>query len=192
MTRSEVRPSVGWKEPPPQHTPRLRLKPKGTPTGRVDGAWWPHSDDLEAEVPDLLAVLSVRLGPISYVLYKMTEWVKAGRTMPIGGRFVRLGGYQRQPSNTIEIRGLGGRKVVLLVVPAATDPDRAHAIMMAASAPENASSVDDLLPAVATTPRLAPAVHRSVDSAVHHQVPLARGYPRHLPMVTIATWNHSR
>lgn len=147
MTQPDARPSVGWKEPPPQHTPRLRLKPKGPLTGRVDGAWWPHTDDLEAEVPDLLAVLSVRLGPISYVLYKMTEWVKARTKMPIGDRFVRLGGYQRQPSNTVEVQGLGGRKVVLLVVPAATDPDRAHAIMMAASAPENASSVEDLLAA---------------------------------------------
>jgi hypothetical protein len=116
-------------------------------TGRVDGAWWPHSDNLEAEVPDLLAVLSVRLGPISYVLYKMTEWVKASAKMPIGGRFVRLGGYQRQPSNTVEIQGLGGKKVVLLVVPAATDPHRAHTIMMAASAPEDTSSVDELLAA---------------------------------------------
>ncbi|NTY62270.1 DUF5994 family protein [Mycolicibacterium sphagni] len=147
MTQPDARPSVGWKEPPPQHTPRLRLKPKGPLTGRVDGAWWPHTDDLEAEVPDLLAVLSVRLGPISYVLYKMTEWVKARTKMPIGDRFVRLGGYQRQPSNTVEVQGLGGRKVVLLVVPAATDPEGAHAIMMAASAPENASSVEDLLAA---------------------------------------------
>jgi hypothetical protein len=67
--------------------------------------------------------------------------------MPIGGRFVRLGGYQRQPSNTVEIQGLGGKKVVLLVVPAATDPNRAHTIMMAASAPEDTSSVDELLAA---------------------------------------------
>lgn len=154
MTQPEVRPSVGWKEPPPQTTPRLRLKPKGPRTGRVDGAWWPHSENLEAEVPDLLAVLSVRLGPISYVLYRMTEWVKARSEMPIGDRFVRLGGYDRQPSNTVEIQGLGGRKLVLLVVPAATDPDRAHAIMMAAAAPGNASTVDELLALSPSSPRL--------------------------------------
>ncbi|MCV7177433.1 DUF5994 family protein [Mycolicibacterium sphagni] len=145
MTPPEVRTSVGWKEPPPQETPRLRLKPKGPVTGRVDGAWWPHSDDLEAEVPDLLAVLSVRLGPVRYVLYKMTEWVKTRTKMPIGERFVRLGGYERQPSNTVEVQGLNGKKVVLLVVPAATDPDRAHSIMMAAAAPDDTSTVDELL-----------------------------------------------
>ncbi len=41
------------------HTPRLRLKPKAPQSGYVDGAWWPYSDDLTAELPDLLAVLSV-------------------------------------------------------------------------------------------------------------------------------------
>ncbi|WP_036347068.1 DUF5994 family protein [Mycolicibacterium aromaticivorans] len=147
MTQPEVRTSVGWKEPPPQATPRLRLKPKGPQTGRVDGAWWPHSDDLEAEVPDLLAVLSVRLGPISYVLYKMTEWVKARGKILIGGRVVRLDGYNRQPSNTVEVQGLGGGKLVLLVVPVGTDADRAHAVMMTAAAPDNASTSDELLAA---------------------------------------------
>ncbi len=147
MTQTEARPSVGWKEPPPQTTPRLRLKPKGPRSGRVDGAWWPHSDDLEAEVPDLLAVLSVRLGVITYVLYKLTEWVKARSKMPIGDHVVRLAGYHRQPSNTVEVQGVGGSKLVLLVVPATTEPERAHAILMAAAAAGDASTIDELLAA---------------------------------------------
>ncbi len=112
MTQPEVRTSVGWKEPPPQATPRLRLKPKVLRLVALTGAWWPHSDDLEAEVPpDLLAVLSVRLGPpISYVLYKMTEWVKARGKILIGGRVVRLDGYNRQPSNTVEVQGAWRRE----------------------------------------------------------------------------------
>ena len=40
----------------PENTPRLRLKPKAAMTGHVDGAWWPRSDDLAIELPDLLAV----------------------------------------------------------------------------------------------------------------------------------------
>ncbi|EUA14764.1 hypothetical protein I546_0711 [Mycobacterium kansasii 732] len=43
------------------------MKPKAPTTGYVDGAWWPHGDDLPIELPDLLAVLSVRLGPIDRV-----------------------------------------------------------------------------------------------------------------------------
>jgi hypothetical protein len=58
---------------------------------------------------------------------------------------VRLGGYYRQPVNTIEVIGINRNKLVLLVVPTRTDPEHAHAIMMAAAAPDNASTIDDLL-----------------------------------------------
>ena len=76
---------------PPEHTPRLRLKPKAPQSGHVDGAWWPHSDDLAAELPDLLAVLSVRLGRIDRVLYNVNEWAKPpSRKLETGGRLVRL------------------------------------------------------------------------------------------------------
>ena len=130
--------------PLPENTPRLRLKPKAPTTGYVDGAWWPHSDDLLIELPDLLAVLSVRLGRIDRVIYNLTEWASAPAKLPIDGRVVRLAGYYRQPVNTVEV--LGNRnKIVLLVVPARSDPDRAHDTMMAAAAPNNASTIDCLL-----------------------------------------------
>ncbi len=64
MTLRDARSAPDSTHTGPQNTPRLRLKPKAPSTGHVDGAWWPHSDDLAAELPDLLAVLSVRLGPI--------------------------------------------------------------------------------------------------------------------------------
>jgi Family of unknown function (DUF5994) len=68
----------------------LRLKPKAPHTGYVDGAWWPHSDDLTTELPDLLAVLSVRLGPIDRVLYKLTDWAKIPAKLATGDRTVVL------------------------------------------------------------------------------------------------------
>jgi len=148
MTPTHTRSSQGWKQPPPQETPRLRLKPKAPVTGRVDGAWWPHSDVLAIEVPDLLAVLSVRLGPVSDVLYKLTEWVKPPSKMEVGDRFVRLAGYQHQPDHTIEVVGLGGKRVVLLMVPADTPADQAHEILMTAASPDDASAVADLLTTV--------------------------------------------
>lgn len=145
MTPTHTRPSQGWKQPPPQETPRLRLKPKAPSTGLVDGAWWPESTDLAAEIPDLLAVLSVRLGAISDVLYRLTEWVKAPNKMIVGDRSVRLAGYSRQPAHTIEVVGISGRRMILLVVPPATAPEHAHTVMMAAAAPDNASAIDELL-----------------------------------------------
>ncbi len=129
----------------PLHTPRLRLKPKAPLSGYVDGAWWPHSKDLTAELPDLLAVLSVRLGPIGRVIYNVNEWAKPPAKFATGGRMVRLDGYRLQPVDTIEVLGLNRNKIVLLVVSPNADPDQAHAIMMTAAGPDDASTVDSLL-----------------------------------------------
>jgi hypothetical protein len=130
---------------PPAHTPRLRLKPKAPQSGYVDGAWWPHSEDLKAELPDLLSVLSVRLGPIGRVIYNVNEWAKPPAKLATGGRTVRLDGYRLQPVNTVEVLGLNRDKIVLLVVSPDADPEQAHAIMMTAAGPNNASTVEGLL-----------------------------------------------
>jgi hypothetical protein len=53
---------------------RLRLKPRGPVTGFVDGGWWPRSRGLPAELPALVAVLAVRLGPVESVSYNLDEW----------------------------------------------------------------------------------------------------------------------
>ena len=145
MTPRQALTDVERHNTPPEHTPRLRLKPKAPQSGYVDGAWWPHSDDLAAELPDLLAVLSVRLGRIDRVLYNLNEWAKPSAKLVTGGRRVRLDGYRRQPLNTLEVLGLNRNKIALLVVPPDTDPNEAHATLMAAAAPSNDSTVDSLL-----------------------------------------------
>ena len=124
MTLQRDRAAAVWKQTRPENTPRLRLKPKAPTSGYVDGGWWPHGDDLPTELPDLLAVLSVRLGLIDRVIYNLTEWANAPNRLSTGGRVVRL---------------------VLLVIPAQTDPEHAHAIMMAAATREDASTIDGLL-----------------------------------------------
>lgn len=150
MTLQQSPTTAGSQRTMPENTPRLRLKPKAPTTGYVDGAWWPHSADLPIELPDLLAVLSVRLGLIDRVIYNLTEWAHAPAKLPSGGRIVRLAGYYRQPVNTVEVIGLNRKKIVLLVVPAGTDPEHAHDTMMAAAAPDNASTIDRLLLTTAT------------------------------------------
>ena len=145
MTLQQLPTDVGRHYTPPEHTPRLRLKPKAPQSGYVDGAWWPRCDDLAAELPDLLAVLSVRLGRIDRVMYNLNEWATASAKLATGGRTVRLDGYRRQPINTVEVLGLNRNKIALLVVPPNTDPDEAHATLMAAAAPSNDSTVDSLL-----------------------------------------------
>ena len=97
------------------------------------------------ELPDLIAVLSVRQGAISRVRYNLTEWRITPTELVTDERAVQLDGSRGQSPNTVEVLDAKGNKVVLLVVPAHIDPDQAHAIVMAAVAPGNASSADTLL-----------------------------------------------
>jgi Family of unknown function (DUF5994) len=145
MTLKKDHTDAGQRHTPPMHTPRLKLKPKAPHHGYVDGAWWPHGPDLTAELPDLLSVLSVRLGPIGRVLYNISEWSTPPAKFATGGRTVRLDGYRRQPINTVQVIGLDRNKIVLLVVSPNADPDRAHTIMMNAAGPSNVSTAESLL-----------------------------------------------
>ncbi|MGA5464767.1 DUF5994 family protein [Mycobacterium sp. NPDC050041] len=146
MTQRDSMASTASRHPsPPDYTPRLRLKPKAAPTGYVDGAWWPHSDDLQAELPDLLAVLSVRLGRIERVMYHLGEWAVAPAKATVGDRVVRLDGYVSQPVDTLAVRGLNRTQCLLLVIPPATDAEQAHRAMMAAAAPDSRLPIAQLL-----------------------------------------------
>jgi hypothetical protein len=145
MTLRDARHASDSQYTGPQSTPRLRLKPKAPSTGQVDGAWWPHSDDLAIELPDLLAVLSVRLGPIDQVTYNFADWAAAPATFPTGGETVRLSGFYQQQGNTVEVIGTNRTKLVLLVVPSSTEAEHAHEILMSAAMPKDTSTVDYLL-----------------------------------------------
>ncbi len=129
----------------PFRTPRFRLKPTAPQSGYVDGAWWPRSDDLSAELPDLLAVLSVRLGRIERVLYRLSDWRSAPRKLDAGGGPVKLDGYERQPISTVSLLGSGFRRLDLLVVAVCADASDAHATMMRAAHPSDETCVDRLL-----------------------------------------------
>ncbi len=149
MAQQDKGDGSGQRHHGPEHTPRLRLKRKAPVVGSVDGAWWPHSDDLPAELEDLVAVLSVRLGTVSRVTYNLAEWDKPPRKIRVDAQTVRLDGYHRQPAHTVGILDGRGGEIVLLVVPTQTGADNAHTIMMAAAAPDSVSTVDSLL---ASTP----------------------------------------
>jgi uncharacterized integral membrane protein len=138
---------------PPRQTLRLKLKPKATTTGYVDGAWWPRSWDLSAELPALLAVLAVRLGRVCQVSYNLITWNAAHHRLNVDGHQVRLGGFHAQHPRTIDVVAANGMRLTLLVLPPATHPATAHPIMMIAARRNNIDSIDALLaPIVATVP----------------------------------------
>jgi hypothetical protein len=145
MTRGQARNGSRWDATRGIRTPRFRLKPTAHGSGHVDGAWWPHSDDLMTELPALIAVLSTRSGAISCVVYNNTEWRIMPAELVSGGCVVQLDGYCGQPPNTVDVLDSKGNKIVLLVVPFHIDPDQAHGIVTAAAAPGDGSTVDTLL-----------------------------------------------
>lgn len=146
MTHHNDTNSVERPRTPPLRTPRLRLKPRASVAGLVGGAWWPRTDDLATELPDLLSVLSVRLGPIDRVLYNLGEWTTSPANLAGDERSVRLDGCRNQTANTIQVIGINRDAVVLLTLAPQTDPKSAHTAMMAAARRDNASTVEQLLP----------------------------------------------
>lgn len=135
-----------------EQSSRVQLKPAEPTTevsGHVDGAWWPRSRDLAAELPALFAALAARLGVIERMAYNLNEWLPAGRRLQAGTSRVSLGGFRYQGANTIDVVGTRRRRVTLLVVPPDTSAETARAIASAAADQHNVEPVDSLLARVA-------------------------------------------
>ncbi len=123
-------------------TARLQLSPDGS--GRVDGAWWPRSDDLTAEVPGLAAALESRLGAVERVAYHPAAWALAPRRAGAGRAAVRFGAFRTQDPGVVDVSGATVR-LTLLVVPADAPATVAAQIMEAATRPGSTGTVESLL-----------------------------------------------
>ena len=64
---------------------RLAFCSRSTGRGGVDGAWWPSSTDLGAELPDLVAVVGSMIGEVRRVVYDPSIWP------PTPSRVIRRG-----------------------------------------------------------------------------------------------------
>jgi hypothetical protein len=127
-----------------QHAGRLALKPNGPATGHVDGAWWPRSRHLGAELPGLNAGLAERLGRLERVSYNLDAWDVTARKLAVGGALVRAGGFRGQHHDTVDVLG-AGRTLTLLVVPPETPADAAQHVLQTAATPGNDATVEELL-----------------------------------------------
>ncbi|WP_199435042.1 DUF5994 family protein [Qaidamihabitans albus] len=138
-------PSAGQAREPRRQPLRLRLKPEIPTTGYVDGAWWPRSRALPAELPGLLAVLAARLGPIERVTYSPATWEAAPRRISVDGRSIRLDGFHAQHADTVTVTGTNRQRVTLLAVPPAASSASAHHCLAVAARLGNVETPEQLL-----------------------------------------------
>ena len=132
------------------HVPsaRLSLKPDAAPTGHVDGAWWPQARSLTTELPDLLAELVSRIGPISRVSFALTAWDPLPtRRIPFQGYLVRLGGFHSLNEHVLDVIGDDGRRLTMLVIPPDYPPPAGEKALALAAEPSNTDAPAQILAA---------------------------------------------
>ncbi|GAA2318994.1 DUF5994 family protein [Streptomyces caniferus] len=115
---------------------RLLLAPAGTAPALLDGAWWPRSRDLMAELPSLTAFLDPLWGRITHVTVNPTFWPVIPRKVPVKGHVVGVGWFKEEqdPHKLLLLSYTTGRWD-LLVIPPETGPATAARLMTEAADP---------------------------------------------------------
>ncbi|GGP64198.1 DUF5994 family protein [Streptomyces calvus] len=126
--------------------PRLSLAPAGCAPALLDGAWWPRTRDLHAELPALAAVLDPLWGRITRITVNPARWPVVPRKVPVGGHMVKVGWFraEQDPHELLLLSYHVGRWN-LLVVPPETDPVPAAWLMSAASDPRRTETASRLM-----------------------------------------------
>ncbi|MBT2479686.1 DUF5994 family protein [Streptomyces sp. ISL-94] len=128
---------------------RLSLTPRTTLAGQLDGAWWPRSRDLEAELPALADALDEPWGRITRVTVNPTRWPVIPHTVPVAGHTLHVGWFAEQdPDKLFLLSGIVGRWD-LLVIPPETAPAAAARLMTAAAIPGSVLTARALMAAEA-------------------------------------------
>jgi uncharacterized protein DUF5994 len=112
---------------------RLALCTRSTIPGAVDGAWWPQSCDLRSELPDLVAVLGMSIGP--------SLWPAAPSRIIRGTALTTVDPYTLVANDTIYLMGTHSRSAVLFVVPPAVPGAAVRRVLRAVSNATGAMSV---------------------------------------------------
>lgn len=124
--------------------PRLALEPTMSGSGLFDGAWWPRSNDISLELPDLITALSLQLGRIRRVALDTAAWGEVPRSIAANGDTVRIGCLAASTGTITLSCGLHEHHI-LLVVPPTTAWHTAATAMAVAAMTGNRTPADVLL-----------------------------------------------
>ncbi|RPF34635.1 DUF5994 family protein [Streptomyces sp. TLI_185] len=122
----------------------VRLETTHDRQGVLDGAWWPRSRDITAELPALITALTEYLGPITRVGLDADAWEALPARMTVDGRVVRIDSSPVGDDTVLVTRGEQDL-FSLLVVPPHTRPDAARAAMAEAVRSDNVTQAAQIL-----------------------------------------------
>ncbi|WP_407698506.1 DUF5994 family protein [Streptomyces cyaneochromogenes] len=122
----------------------LRLETTASREGILDGAWWPRSRDIGAELPALLSALTGHLGPLTRVGLDATAWDGLPTRIVVDDRVVHIDSFPVGDSTVLITRGETDVFSLLVVPPDAT-PEAAHAAMAQAARADNLSPAKQIL-----------------------------------------------
>ncbi|MFJ8593787.1 DUF5994 family protein [Streptomyces sp. NPDC093598] len=110
----------------------------------LDGAWWPRSRDIAAELPALIAALAECLGPVMRVGLDAGAWEGLPTRLVIDDRVVHIDSFPVGDDTVLITRGEQDLFSLLVVPPHAT-PDAARAAMAEAVRAGNATQAEQIL-----------------------------------------------
>ncbi|MGJ3560923.1 DUF5994 family protein [Streptomyces sp. INA 01156] len=125
-------------------TALLRLETTHAREGILDGAWWPRSRDIGAELPSLITALTGHLGPVTRVGLDASAWDELPTRLVIDGRVVHIDSSPVGDDTVLITRGERDH-FSLLVVPPDTMPEAARAAMARAVRADNVTGAEQIL-----------------------------------------------
>ena len=133
---------------------RVRLRRDGT-AGEVafDGAWWPRSWDLAAELPELVAALATLGVRVERFTYPAEVWPPVDRKVDVAGRMVRAGAFRNMDPQLVSLTVDGDRRLDLLVVPPEADALTGVRALRMAGLRADTSSPQRVLADASSSPR---------------------------------------
>lgn len=125
-------------------TALLRLRTTHSREGVLDGAWWPRSRDVAAELPALIQALTTHLGPVTRVGLDTDAWEEVPTRVIVDDRVVHLDSFPVGDDTVLITRGANDH-FALLVVPPDTTPDAARDAMARAVDAGNVTRAAEIL-----------------------------------------------
>ncbi|MFI0153379.1 DUF5994 family protein [Streptomyces lydicus] len=125
-------------------TALVRLQTTHVREGPLDGAWWPRSRDISAELPGLITALTEHLGAVTRIGLDADAWEGLPTRLVIDERVVHIDSFPVSDDTVLITRG-DQDYFTLLVVPPHATPEAARAAMARAVRADNPDQAEKIL-----------------------------------------------